>query len=232
MRFSLGGDFYMMSFVRGDVSRRSPLFSSRPRNLITSILIFGACLVNMQSTARANLITDPGFETAVNTTFTGAIGDGWNALQGTIAILNNSQSFGAAHSGVQFADLDYAGAVNQLSQTLATVAGQAYTISFWLSDDVGGNPFSVSFGVTSLFSGNTPALGSGNYEFLTFDTVASGSSTDLTFTSQYTFKGGGVGAAISDVSLTPTGVPAPATWTMVLAAAGLLALASVRRVRR
>ena len=95
------------------------------------------------------------------------------------------------NSGQQFADLDTGFATNQLSQTLSTVAGQSYLVSFWFSDDTGGNPLQVSFGSTSLINGTTPDFGSGNYELLTFNVVATGSTSGLSFTSKY--SRGGVG---------------------------------------
>jgi len=183
-------------------------------------------MAGMQSTAVANLITDPGFESAASNVYsTGAIGDGWNVIQGSIDVLNNSQGFGTSHSGQQFADLDFAFAVNELSQTFATVIGQTYAVSFWLSDDVGGNSLSVNFGSRSLLNGPTPALGRGNYQLRTFNVVATTSSTSLTFTSQYLFSGTGVGAVIDDVDV--AAVPEPAAWT--IGGVGVLGLLGIRR---
>src|SRR5450759_4615511 len=114
----------------------------------------------------STIVLDGNFETANATNNTygpGQIGDGWSVANGTIAILNNSQGFGTAYTGQQFADLDFGSTSNTLSQSLASIPGTIYVVSFWLSDDVGGNPLSVVFGSTTLVNMVTPALGSGNY---------------------------------------------------------------------
>ena len=191
--------------------------------LLAEALFSITCMAGLQGTAAANRIVDPGFESATAGVYSGSIGDGWNVIQGHIDILNNSGGPGTSHSGQQFADLDYAFAVNELSQTFTTVGGATYAVSFWLSDDVGGNPLSVAFGSTSLFNAATPDLGSGNYELLTFNVVANSPSTSLTFTSQFTRTIGGVGAVIDDVSVTQI-TPEPSTLPMMIVAFGLLGL--------
>ncbi len=158
----------------------------------------------------------------------GAIGDGWFVGSGLIGILYNGEGYGTAHTGNQFGDLDAGFAVNNLYQSLTTTPGGTYTISFWFSDDVGGNALTVNFGSTTLFSGTTTALGSGNYELLTYTAIATGPTTDLSFTSQYLFNGGGVGAVIDDVSVV-SATPEPSS--LVFLGSGVLGLAGVLRRR-
>ncbi len=175
-----------------------------------------------------NLIQDGSFESAVATVYgPGPIGDGWFVGTNNIEILNNSQGYGIAHTGQQFADLDYFLNANSLYQTMATQQGQSYLVAFWLSDDVGGNPLTVTWGSQTLFNGPTPDLGSGNYELLTFNVLGTGNSTTLTFTSQYTHNGGGIGAVIDDVSVDTT-VPEPSSLIM-LGSGVLAAAAGIRR---
>jgi hypothetical protein len=208
-----------------NVSSRVGLF-----RLLPLILYTVAYVTVLQNAALADLVSDGGFESAKAGAYTGVIGDGWIASQGEIGVLNNLFGDGTAHSGQQFADLDAGFVTNELSQTLSTVAGQSYLVSFWLSDDTGGNPLQVSFGSTSLINGTTPALGSGNYELLTFNVVATGSTSDLSFTSKY--SRGGVGAVIDDVSVTTTSVPEPTTWSMILGGFGALVCFGTRRKHR
>jgi hypothetical protein len=85
----------------------------------------------------SNLVGDSGFETpgilAGANAYTTTLGDGfWNITQGGIQIANTAFGEGAVpHSGNQFAYLDFANAVNTLSQTLTTVVGQSYSVSYW-----------------------------------------------------------------------------------------------------
>ncbi|MGA3016611.1 MAG: PEP-CTERM sorting domain-containing protein [Bryobacteraceae bacterium] len=186
------------------------------------------------SQARGGTIQDGGFESATAGTYaTGPIGDGWNVTEGTIGIFNNSGGIGTAHSGSQFADLDQSDTLNGLSQTIGTTAGDTYQITFWLSDDTGGNSFQASFGATTLVNETTPDLGLGNYTELTYDATAGGVSTALLFTGQYLLRGGSVGTVIDDVSVTDMSAqtPEPATFGMIGAALSFLGLRRLRRNR-
>jgi hypothetical protein len=199
-----------------------------------ALFCFGAA-VALAVPAHADLISDGGFEAAaVNDYSPGAIGDGWTVLSGTIGIFDTGSGFGAAHGGVNYADLDVSSTVNSLTQAVATTVGQNYTVSFWLGDDVGGDPVTVSFGATTLFNANTPVglgLAADNYQWQlhSYTVAATSASSSLTFTSNYTFPGPGVGAVIDDVNVVAASSPVPEpTWTAVMAVLVGLGIAGAR----
>src|SRR5438309_9657363 len=87
--------------------------------------------------ANANIILDPSFESGTPNSYTGAMGDGWAVTAGTGAICNNSGagcgSAGVAHTGTQMAFLDWSYTFNTITQTLNTVIGQTYAISYFVA---------------------------------------------------------------------------------------------------
>jgi hypothetical protein len=85
----------------------------------------------------ANIVADPGFESATPVSYTGAMGDGWVVTAGTRAICNNSGagcgSAGVARAGAQVSFLDWSNTLDTITQTLTTVSGQTYTISYFVA---------------------------------------------------------------------------------------------------
>ena len=206
-------------------------------NLITT-LFCASCFLLVQPQANAasvcatpaNLVSNCGFETG---TFSG-----WTLAGKDVPVQLNIQ-YGvegtdpvdgvAPHSGTSqayFADL--VANATTLSQTLATVSGTSYTVSFYLDQDTNptsgggtyGNLFKASFGSASLLSQTNVPIES--YTKYTFTEVASSASTSLSFT-----LGNDLGEfLVDDVSVTVTSaaVPEPAAWSLITAAAFLLFL--------
>jgi len=183
-----------------------------------------------------NIVLDPGFESAAVTLFssagyTGSLGDGaWTVTAGTIYISNTADGEGAVpHSGSQFAYLDGFETSNQLSQTLTTVAGQSYLVSFWIADETTDpDQLEVEFGSQVLYNGAAPNSGvssASDYQNYTYDVTATSSSTNLLFIGQY---GGGFsfGTILDDVSVTNATTPEPAT--LGFTGLGCLVLLAVR----
>src|SRR6266550_547960 len=84
--------------------------------------------------AKANLITNPGFETGDFT--------GWTAGAGA-SVVGTSNGV-SPHSG-SFQAKVFPLSLAVISQTLATMAGQSSTVSFWTAASA--NPFQAGLGV-------------------------------------------------------------------------------------
>jgi protein with PEP-CTERM/exosortase system signal len=168
--------------------------------------------------ARANLITNPGFETGDFT--------GWTNFHGSAV----GTAFGVPpHSGnfqAQF-DIQFR-STGQLSQSVATTIGASYTINFFLAlaNAPPANSFSVMWGgVTVLGSVLTNQSAFGYTEY-TFNVTAPTASTELFFQ----FDGEGAAWLLDDVSVNPAGVGVPdGGSTVSLLGCALLGLAALRR---
>src|ERR1700683_5156733 len=147
-------------------------------------------VLTLTMAARATIVSDGGFESALvnsgSTAYTSTLGDGfWNVTQGGIQIDDTATGEGAVpHLGKNFAYLDFQNSLNTLSQTLSTVVGETYTISYWVADN-DPNSVVVNFGDQNLFTGFAPTGGVGaasDYVNKVFLVVADSTSTNLTFT--------------------------------------------------
>ena len=120
-----------------------------------------------------NLVTNCGFET----------GDlsGWTVNDPSGETFASTPFDGISpSSGNYFAALGAIGTDGTLSQTLNTVAGQTYVVSFFLAND-GGTPndISVNFGSNLIATGTN--LGAFSMTQFSFDVTATSNSTTLTF---------------------------------------------------
>ena len=124
------------------------------------------------------------------------------------------------------------GGISTISQTLATLAGTTYNISFWLmneADALGATtPNSFEFdwgGVAQLTVANAPVSGYNNYQF---SLLANSASTDLTFkfnhaTAFWDFDSVTVEAAATSA------VPEPDSLALTALAGALALVVSARR---
>jgi len=190
-------------------------------SLLAAMLVGAA----VQASA-ANIVADPGFEDGIASSYTGAMGDGWVVTAGTGAICNVSGAgcgnVGPAHTGTQMAFLDWSNTLNTTTQTLTTVVGQSYTISYWVLDQQA-NLLNVTFGSSTLFNGTAPTIG--DYVQFTFNATATSTSTVLAFSGQRTTGRGG--SLLDDVSV--SAAPEPATC--LLTSVALIGLGALRRRR-
>jgi hypothetical protein len=182
-----------------------------------------------------SIVLDGGFELPVaNSSWTAPvnIGDGWTVTQGEIGIPDVTDGIGVPHSGNQMAVIDANSTVDTLSQALATAVGQSYQVSYWVADGHA-DALTVNFGAQMLFNGTAPTNGTfaaSDYVNYTYIVTATSTTTNLSFTSQYT-AGGAV--LLDDVSVTPiSGTPEPGTFGFgALGCLALLGLASRSRAR-
>ena len=167
-----------------------------------ALLIFAGTALAFATPATAvELVTNGGFENGL----TGFTQSGDLGFTSVVASAASQGSFGLRIGPVN--------GVGTISQSLATVAGQSYLISFDLANADGGvNSFDVDFGTFQLFGGSNLAA----FDFDTYSAtvIATGAITNLTFSfshepSYFYLDNVSVIGAMS-------AVPEPASWAMML----------------
>lgn len=186
--------------------------------------------------AQANLVTDGDFEipdvssqpSQIETFTNGQTLDSvWTVGGTSVDVVGN---YWVAASGTQSVDLSGTDA-GSLSQTLTTVAGQTYTISFAFSGNPDNGPtvktMDLYFGGVLISSPTFDTTGISRsdmgWETLTFNATATSTSTVLEFDST---TAGSWGPVIDSVDV--TAVPEPSEYGVFL----FLAVAGVIAVRR
>jgi VPDSG-CTERM motif len=178
------------------------------------LTITAAAVLSFAHPAKANLITNGGFEDG---NFTGWTASGEGGVFGTSGGI-------APHSG-NFQAV-FTGGVSALTQSVATTPGASYTIDFFLASGVAlPNSFLVSWGGSTIFSLQDQSGPMGYTEY-TFTETASTASTLLHFG----FVEAEGGWFLDDVSVNPAGVGVPdAGSTLPLLGFASLGLVALRR---
>jgi hypothetical protein len=143
--------------------------------------------------AASSVVQNGDFETGTFSSWTQSGNTGFTS------VTSGNSSY--THSGTYGASVGPSGSLGFLSQTLTTVPGQIYRLSFWLNSP-GGSPseFNATWnGSTLIDLVNPPATGWSNY---VFTVTATSSSTVL----QFGLRNDPDFFGLDDISVTPVGV--------------------------
>ena len=183
--------------------------------------------------AAGNLVANGDFET-------GAFAPQWTTVPGGgfDQVCKAGNPIGAAicitHGGLYAMSFGLGGATDTMSQTIATVPGTHYVVSFWVANDnptgAGVTTFVASWNGTPIYSLPSPQASFG-YRQISVDVVATANATPLAFTarhdpSQWFLDDVSVAAAVP-----AAGVPTLAQWNLLLLTL-LLVGVGVRQSRR
>lgn len=142
-------------------------------------------------------------------------------------IVSSYNPYGTVHGDVQNAMFQQSGSFASLSQSVATVVGQAYRLEFWLSSDGGSNQMQVSWGGQSLLNQSLSAF---DWTRFSYTVTATAAQTVLSFASQN--DGINMATYLDDVSLVSvSAVPEASSYAMLLAGLGLVGVITRRRRR-
>jgi subtilase family serine protease len=152
-------------------------------------------------TTGSQVVQNGGFETGSFSSWT---------QSGNTAYTSVTTNSSFVHSGKYGAELGPADSPGYLSQTLSTLVGQSYLLSFWLENVTPGGPtnqFNVSWNGTTLFNQtNLPVLSWTNLQFIV---TASAANTVL----QFGFRNDPWYFGLDDISVAPVAAPALRTLT-------------------
>lgn len=192
----------------------------RLKTLLAVVAVVLCICLSASTTFAQNLVNNGSFETGDFTGWT----TGGN-FEFTQVVSGPFSAYSGAEDGNFYVTMGPVGADGTLSQTLTTVAGAQYTLSFWFGS-VGDNPsdFSVSWDGTNLLSLTNPNTGA-NWTNFTFQVTGTGSDT-LTFA----FRDDPAYLALDNISVTEnSGQSVPEPSSFLLLGTGVLALGGIAR---
>ena len=200
------------------------------------IALLAAVALSTSPFARANLITNGGFE-ASNSPI--ATPTGWVNIGHSDGIITYAAFGTPAYEGLNYYDLGgYGGSGGPIGdgigQSFATVLGQTYTVTFGLSAEnlSGDETLTVTAGSASvdyLLVVDGTGLFKRAFTTETFDFTATSAMTSLSFV--HTAGEGGSNDPMIDgvsVELSTAAIPEPETYALMLGGLGLLAFARKR----
>jgi choice-of-anchor C domain-containing protein len=204
------------------------------------VLLAGLALAALAPSARAQIVTNGGFEDSpfnpctgfIDATITGITG--WTVAAGNVDYICTSWQH---DEGVRSIDLT-GRAPGTLTQALTLNPGSQYQLSFALAGNPGGDRFKnlfvtvgSAFSETFVFDNLGTSVTSMGWITHTRTFTANEASTLLSFS---TNNGTNSGPALDDVSVTlipGTAVPEPATVALLGGGLGMLGLVAYRRRR-
>jgi hypothetical protein len=191
-------------------------------------------MTSASANAATNLVTNGGFESAANGPTSGSNssyynigpasadhavpGDfGWNVPTNNVDIISY-QAYGPAptNGGSYGLDLVGYGSTGAISQTISTVAGQKYNVSF----DYSSNPGIADPMAIVTFNGGTVGSVTGGVGWQAFNGVFTGTGSPNIFALSETFGGNNGGVFLDNISI--SAVPEPSTWAMLLLGFGAI----------
>jgi hypothetical protein len=186
---------------------------------VLGILALGAFMP--RSASAINIVSNGGFET----------GDfsGWSITDPINMRVATGDLNHPPHSGASNAILGTVGGLGFLSQTLITVPGTRYDLSYWLANnpDCCPNHFQVSWNGSIIADAtcatSSSCFGFPYHQFTDNDLLATGSSTVLQFGAQQDPDF----FSLDDVSVEAT--PEPSTWALAIPGMVPFALGYLRR---
>jgi hypothetical protein len=182
-----------------------------PNRLTTSAILASAVLASAPAAAAVNLVANGSFETG---TFTG-----WGLIGDILETIVTQLPIGVPTDGIFHAAF-LGDQETQLFQSLATMPGATYRLSFDLSGSGPSNFVAVLWGgVPVLANVNLDAF---DYQHVTFVVTTPGPSTQLTFIFETDTLW-----LLDNVRVSL--IPEPATWGLLVAGFGLVGGAVRRR---
>jgi len=197
-------------------------------NLIKSAALVALLSAGSAFAAPVELLVNGGFEANHQSAGTWANYDnltGWTGGSHGIELRNNVA--GVAAQGVNFVELDTTHN-SSMTQSVQTVLGQHYTLTFQFEDRPGvaisSQGLSVDWGGVEIAHVNNSL--NGTWETRTYSLIGDGSAMKLKFIATGTSDS--YGSSLDNVSLTAA-VPEPETYAMLLAGLGLVGVVARRR---